>query len=110
MNNKEYGIIKQTQSTWLNSKYICSDIDSGVSSPDFMKIAQAYNIKTITINNHDNLDETIEYVLAYNSGPIICDVSIRPNQEILPKLSFGRPLEDMYPHLSESELNNSIKF
>jgi acetolactate synthase-1/2/3 large subunit len=110
LNNKEYGIIKQTQSTWLNSKYVCSDIESGVSSPDFIKIAQAYNIKTKTVSEHNELKEVIEYVLAYSSGPIICNVSIKPNQEILPKLSFGRPLEDMYPHLPKSELNNNIKF
>ena len=110
LNNKEYGIIKQTQSTWLDSKYVCSDVESGVSSPDFIKIAQAYNIKTKTVSEHDELEKVIKYVLSYNDGPIICDVSIRPNQEILPKLSFGRPLEDMYPHLPESELNNNIKF
>jgi acetolactate synthase I/II/III large subunit len=110
LNNKEYGIIKQTQSTWLDSKYVCSDVDSGVSSPDFIKIAEAYNIKTKTVSEHNELEEVIEYVLAYSSGPIICNVSIKPNQEILPKLSFGRPLEDMYPHLSESELNNNIRF
>jgi acetolactate synthase I/II/III large subunit len=110
LNNKEYGIIKQTQSTWLDSKYVCSDVESGVSSPDFIKIAQAYNIKTKTVSEHNELKEVIEYVLAYSSGPIICNVSIKPNQEILPKLSFGRPLEDMYPHLSESELNNNIRF
>jgi acetolactate synthase-1/2/3 large subunit len=110
LNNKEYGIIKQTQSTWLDSKYVCSDVESGVSSPDFMKIAQAYNIKTMTIDNHDKLDETIKYVLEFKDGPIICDVLIRPNQEILPKLSFGKPLEDMYPHLSKSELECNINF
>jgi len=110
LNNKEYGIIKQTQSTWLDSKYVCSDIESGVSSPDFIKIVQAYNIKTTEVNNHSDLEEIIKYVLSYNDGPIVCNVSIRANQEILPKLSFGRPLEDMYPHLSESELNENIKF
>lgn len=110
LNNKEYGIIKQTQSTWLDSKYVCSDIDSGVSSPDFIKIAQAYNIKTKTISEHNELEKVIKHVLEYSGGPIICNVSIKPNQEILPKLSFGRPLEDMYPHLPESELNNNIGF
>jgi len=110
LNNKEYGIIKQTQSTWLNSKYVCSDIESGVSSPDFLKIAEGYGIKTVSVHGHNDLEEKIKFVLSYQDGPIICDVPILENQEILPKLSFGRPLEDMYPHLPESELKQNILF
>ena len=110
LNNKEYGIIKQTQSTWLDSRYVCSDRDSGVSSPDFLKIAAAYGIKTEVINGHDELEDKIDAVLSYQDGPIICDIAILENQEILPKLSFGRPLEDMYPHLSKDELKKNISF
>jgi acetolactate synthase-1/2/3 large subunit len=110
LNNEEYGIIKQTQSTWLNSNYVCSDVASGVACPDFLRIAKAYDIKTETINSHENLNKIIESVMSYKDGPIICNVKIKPNQEILPKLSSGRPLEDMYPHLSEDEMKVNINF
>ena len=110
LNNEEYGIIKQTQTTWLDSNYVCSDIASGVACPDFLRIAQAYDIKTANISNHDNLNEIIQYVLSYDDGPIICNVKIKPNQEILPKLSSGRNLEDMYPHLAEDEMKFNMNF
>lgn len=110
LNNEEYGIIKQTQSTWLNSNYVCSDIASGVPCPDFLRIAEAYDIKTADISSHKNLNEILKYVLSYDEGPIICNVKIKPNQEILPKLSSGRPLEDMYPHLSEEEIKLNMNF
>jgi acetolactate synthase-1/2/3 large subunit len=110
LNNKEYGIIKQTQSTWLDSRYVCSDRESGVSSPDFVKIAKGYGIKCESISRHDELEDKIKAVLSYQEGPIICDVAILENQEILPKLSFGRPLEDMYPHLSKEELEQNMSF
>ena len=45
-----------------------------------------------------------------DNRPIICNVKIKPNQEILPKLSSGRPLEDMYPHLPEAELKKNMNF
>jgi acetolactate synthase I/II/III large subunit len=110
LNNEEYGIIKQTQTAWLDSNYVCSDVASGVACPDFLRIAQAYNIKTENINDHENLNEIMEYVMSYDDGPIICNVKIKSNQEILPKLSSGRPLEDMYPHLSEDELKLNMTF
>ena len=62
------------------------------------------------INGHDELEDKIDAVLSYQDGPIICDIAILENQEILPKLSFGRPLEDMYPHLSKDELKKNISF
>jgi acetolactate synthase-1/2/3 large subunit len=110
LNNKEYGIIKQTQSTWLDSNYVCSDVASGVACPDFLRIAQAYDIKTIDISSHEKLNEIMQYVLSYDDGPIVCNVKIKTNQEILPKLSSGRPLEDMYPHLPEDEMKLNMKF
>jgi len=110
LNNKGYGLIKQTQRTWLESRHVCVDIDSGVSSPDFIKIAKAYNIKTITIDSHDNIETTIKYIVTYNDGPIICDVMISSNQEALPKSNFERSIEDMYPYLSKAELENNLKF
>ena len=110
LNNEEYGIIKQTQSTWLDSNYVCSDVASGVACPDFLRIAQAYDIKTIDISSHEKLNETMQYVLSYDDGPIVCNVKIKTNQEILPKLSSGRPLEDMYPHLSEDEMKLNMNF
>ena len=110
LNNEEYGIIKQTQTTWLDSNYVCSDIASGVACPDFLRIAQAYDIKSESISSHENLDKKMQDVLFYSDGPIICNVKIKTNQEILPKLSSGRPLEDMYPHLSEKELKDNMYF
>jgi acetolactate synthase-1/2/3 large subunit len=110
LNNEEYGIIKQTQATWLDSNYVCSDVASGVACPDFLRIAEAYDIKTENIDSHENLSEIMKFVLSYEDGPIICNVKIKPNQEILPKLSSGRPLEDMYPHLSEEEMKLNMKF
>jgi acetolactate synthase-1/2/3 large subunit len=110
LNNEEYGIIKQTQSTWLDSNYVCSDVASGVACPDFLRIAQAYDIKTIDISSHEKLNEIMQYVLSYDDGPIVCNVKIKTNQEILPKLSSGRPLEDMYPHLPEDEMKLNMKF
>ena len=110
LNNEEYGIIKQTQATWLDSNYVCSDVASGVACPDFLRIAEAYDIKTENIDSHENLSEIMKFVLSYEDGPIICNVKIKPNQEILPKLSSGRPLEDMYPHLSEDEMKLNMEF
>jgi acetolactate synthase-1/2/3 large subunit len=103
INNREYGIIKQTQDTWLNSRYVASDVKSGLGFPDFQKIAAAYKMKVMEINNHKELNNTIKKALAC-TGPVFCDVKIRSGEKITPKLEFGRPLQDLSPLLPREEL------
>lgn len=109
LNNGEYGIIKQTQDTWMHSRYVASDRNSGVGSPDFVRIAQAYGITTETINDHSELNSKIKFILAWPDGPVICNVSVQSGEQIVPKLVFGRTLEDLAPFLDRDELKKNLE-
>jgi len=54
-NDKSYGIIKQFQDIYLDSKYEASG--RGYSCPDFLKVAKAYGLETENINNNSELKE-----------------------------------------------------
>ena len=103
INNNGYGMIKQTINTWMKGKYVGCDLKSGLSLPDFKKVAKAYCIPAIEIKNHKELNKKIEYVLKYR-GPIICDVLIKHDQQIIPKVKSGLPIHDMLPSLSKDEI------
>ena len=109
INNGGYGIIRQTQDTWMNSRYVAVDPSSGLGFPDCQKIAKAYGIETQEIVDHKDLNKAIRNVLEYK-GPILCDVKVKHDQQILPKLVFGRPIEDMAPLLSREEFEANMKF
>mgnify|MGYP000064744911 CR=1 FL=1 len=85
INNSGYGMIKQTIDTWLDSRYVGCDENSGLSLPDFQKVSKSYGIESLEINNHNDLKEKIEHTLNYK-GPIVCDVKLDPNQKIIPKV------------------------
>ena len=102
INNEGYGIIRQTIDTWLDSRYVGTDVKSGLGFPDFKKVAAAYRLATDEIPNHENLNKNIRRVLSCQ-GPILCDVRVSPDQKIMPKLTFGRPIEDMDPLLPREE-------
>ena len=38
INNSGYGMVKQTIDTWLDSRYVGCDENSGLSLPDFQKV------------------------------------------------------------------------
>lgn len=76
LNNSGYGIIKQFQDSYFNSKYIATSKDDVFGDAvDFVKIAEAYGVKTLQ------------------------DIPIPETQKIYPKLEFGNSLENMTPYI-----------
>ena len=102
-NNGGHAIQKQTMDTWLNSNYVGVDEKSGLSFPNFVKTAQAFNLPALRAFNHDELESVINKVLA-TPGPVVCDIIIDPDQKIEPMLKFGSGLEDLNPKLPAEEI------
>jgi acetolactate synthase I/II/III large subunit len=109
VDNNEYGIIKQTQDTWMKSQYVGSDETSGLGFPDLIAIAKAYGFETSEINNHSELASKAKDVLSKDK-PMFCDVRLKHSEQILPKLVFGRPIEDMAPLLDREEFKKNLEF
>jgi acetolactate synthase-1/2/3 large subunit len=102
INNGEYGIIKQTQDTWMDGRYTASDPSSGVGFPNLSKIANAYNIPVVTIDKFSTMHQRIREVLELDSF-VLCNVKIESGEQILPKLVFGKGIEDMAPLIPREE-------
>lgn len=101
LNNHGHGIIRNTQETWLKGRYNASTSDSGLPDPNYINIAEAYGIPSIMINDHRELAKLDE--LVYSKGPVFCNVELLPNQKMVPKLKFGKPIEDSEPLLARDE-------
>jgi len=107
INNGGYGMVKQTIDTWLDSRYVGCDENSGLSLPDFQKVSKSYGIECTEINNHNDLKEKIEQTLNYK-GPLLCDVKLDPNEKIIPKVKAGSPIHNMLPVLSDDEIQSNM--
>jgi len=108
LNNRSMGIMKQFHDNYFDGRYDAITPESGYSMPDFVKVARAYGIEAFSVKHPSAILLAIRRVLNHK-GPIVCDVWIDENQPILPRLEFGRPLEDMRPYLSDEEfLGNMI--
>ena len=107
LNNDGYGIIKQFQELYLNKRYEAVDSQKGVTNPNFLKIAKAYGIKYSEIKNNSNIDKVLSNTIKSKNAEFI-NVFIDPNQKIIPKLTFGSPLEDLSPLLSRQEFDENM--
>ena len=115
-NNDGYISIKQTQNNFFEGKQVASGRDTGVSFPDFIKVAQAFDLPTVKIINHDNLAEQIKKILSLE-GPVLCEVMLQNDYIFSPKHSsqklpdgkiVSKPLEDMYPFLDRDEFKENM--
>ena len=108
INNHGYSMIRQTQEQWLDSRYLASSIEGGLTFPDIMKVADAHDFKTVTIDFNKELHTKIREVLD-SDGPVFCNVEIHPEHRVIPQTKFGRPIEDAEPLLDRREfLENMI--
>jgi len=107
INNNGYGIIKQFQELYLNKRYEATIPSKGVTNPDFKKISNAYNINYNEIKFNSEIDKILKKVLI-SKKPEFINVIIDSNQKIIPKLQFGKPIEDLSPLLSRSEFNKNM--
>jgi acetolactate synthase-1/2/3 large subunit len=103
MNNGCYGIIKQFQDSYMQSRYNASR--DGFSLPDFGALAAAYGLRHARIEHVDQFDPTL-----FVGGPIVIDVILSEHTLIEPKLEMGRPINDQFPYLSEEDYAAGNRF
>ena len=114
--NNGYGAIQATQTNIFNKHFVACNTSSGLSLPDVAKVAEAYGLKTFTINSNAELDEKVSQVLEYD-GPVICKVMTPIGLTAFPKqVSYKRsdgqmeslPLEYMNPPLPDEEFRRNM--
>ena len=102
INNHVYGIIKAFQDANLEGRYEASG-PKGYSPPDFVKVTEAYGIKTVLITKNFEIREKIREVLGYD-GAVVCDVNCHEYCDFSPRIfGWSTSIEDMYPYLPREE-------
>lgn len=115
LNNRGYLSIRSTQMNYFKGHLVGEGPDSGVTFPDFGKLAAAYGLPYQRIDQEDYLPAVRKAL--ETPGPFISEVILDPDQTFEPKLSSktlpdGRivsaPLEDLYPFLSREEMLSNL--
>lgn len=116
LNNHGYATIVSTQTNVFKGHFVGCNSDSNLELGDIKAVAEAYGIKTYSINKNSEIEGVVAEVLNYD-GPVLCDVNVSIVQPIQPRqASFknekgqmqSRPLEDMRPFLEKEEIDAII--
>jgi acetolactate synthase-1/2/3 large subunit len=115
-NNSGYHSIRQSQQAHFGGFSVGCGPDSGVTFPDFEKIAAAFGLGYTRTSDHDDIRDAVARTLAVD-GPAICEVMVDKEQAFAPKLSSRKlddgtmvtaPLEDLAPFLPREEFESNM--
>jgi len=116
LNNDGYHSIRQTQHAYFADSLIGFDAASGVSFPEFERLAWAYRLPFLRCSDITTLAQDIRTVLS-TPGPVLCEVMLDPAQPFAPKLASKKlpsgkmvsaPLEDLAPFLPRDEFATNM--
>ena len=108
-NNNGYMLIRHNQHNYMNDRFLGVGPDSGLQTPDFVKVAEAYNLKAVRICSDDDIDKKIQEVLDYD-GPVVCEVIVQEFAPIVPRIASrvmpdgslkAADFDDLYPFLDK---------
>lgn len=116
-NNGGYRAIVRTQQNMFNGRFTGCTPDTGVEIPDFGKVAYAFGLPYVKIENHNELANGLKDVYSIN-GAVICEIYQDKDQAIEPRV-MSRKLEDgtlvspviddLYPFL-DKETYEAMKY
>jgi acetolactate synthase-1/2/3 large subunit len=112
LDNDGYLSIKQTQENFFGHDHGASS-KSGVTFPDFVKVAQAFGIESRKLDPAGDWKGQLREIVG-KFGPRLVVAPLEISQEFIPRLKSKMidgtivtpELDDMFPHLPESELDS----
>jgi len=114
LDNGGYLSIKQTQANFFG-RLFGSTADSGISFPDFCKVARSFGLETIELTPENWRQEVSLFMKKTN--PRVVVAKLDRDQEFIPRLKsklvdgqiHTPPLQDMYPHLDTEVLRDLME-
>ena len=85
-NNNGYMLIRHNQHNYMNDRFLGVGPDSGVRTPDFCRVAQAYDLPTVRIQYGDDIPAKIRQVLSMD-GPVVCEVMLEEFGPMAPRIA-----------------------
>lgn len=116
-NNEGYTTLKQTYELGFEGRLMGVNNKSGLSFPEFPKIAQAYGFKYAFLWSSDNMENNIKSVLL-EEGPVLCELKVDPDQRQMPMAINRRnedgsfnptSIEDAWPFLNPEEVKQNLE-
>jgi acetolactate synthase-1/2/3 large subunit len=90
INNHYLGMVRQWQDLMHNKRYS----QTYMTTPDFVKLADAYGMLGLRATNRKEMSDVIEQARAHD-GPVLCEFVVEPEMNVFPMVMPGKALSEM---------------
>ncbi len=91
LNNGSLGMVRQWQQTFYEERYSESLVPV---QPDFVKLAEAYDLKAYRIDSNDEAEEIFREALL-SDEPVLIDCRVKQLENVYPMVAPGKGLDEM---------------
>jgi len=105
LHNSYLGMVRQWQELFYGKRYVATPL----SSPDFVKVADAYGIRGIRVTRKEEVVPAVQQAME-EPGPFLVDFMIEPEENVYPMVPPGAALaEVMEAPKKEAKVSDSAK-
>ncbi|HUX60061.1 MAG TPA: biosynthetic-type acetolactate synthase large subunit [Ignavibacteriaceae bacterium] len=93
INNSFLGMVRQWQELFHAEKYSFTDLSE--SNPNFVKVGEAFGIKSFSTNTPTNVDSILDEALSYNDGPVLIEFKVVKEDMVFPIIPAGQTVKEI---------------
>jgi acetolactate synthase-1/2/3 large subunit len=99
INNGFLGMVRQWQELFWRKRYS----HTHMVSPDFVKLAEAYNIKALRASTPAQAEDAIRTALAHKDGPILVEFVVVKEENVYPMIPAGQTVNEIMDNPEPAE-------
>ncbi len=93
INNSFLGMVRQWQELFHAEKYSFTDLSK--SNPDFVKVGEAFGLKSFSTSSPENVDEILDEAFSINDGPVLIEFKVVKEDMVFPIITSGATIKEM---------------
>lgn len=90
LNNQYLGMVRQWQELFFDGRYA----STGLTNPDFCKIAEGFGVPAKKITEREDLDKALDDLLA-KEGPCVLEIEVKQEGNIFPMVPSGASVSEI---------------
>jgi len=91
LNNNHLGMITQWQEMFFNKDF---QANAYTANPDFSKLANAYGMRSLTVDNNEDVRPSIRQAQDHD-GPFLIDFKIKTEENVFPMIPSGQSINEL---------------
>jgi len=93
LNNSFLGMVRQWQELFHAEKFSFTDLSD--SNPDFVKVGEAFGLKSFSTDKPGQVDSLLDEAFSINDGPVLIEFKVVKEDMVFPIIPAGKSIKEI---------------